>query len=270
MGNPIPIQERSVDPYSSYDSNVVNKLTRIISDGNNILLSPSPMYCEFLSQHTVKVKAGKAIMDDVLIEIQDIDIDFNDSDYFVNDLDTTMTEGYHLIVLCYQYIKTSPAPTASVKIIKAHQKNDPAIFNRQTMMFINAIHITLLGGLTITEILGFDPDDPTLKRNYAGGSSSSSGVVAEFKEFSISGDITPDDNNIIAITTNGNIVLDLPLISTTTKIVRFIKITPDVNVLTVQRSGADTIEGDINIVLNQQYEAVTLMPYKPTNVWIRI
>ena len=43
MGNPIPVQVRSVDPYASYNSDVVNRLTRIISNGNDCILHSNPI-----------------------------------------------------------------------------------------------------------------------------------------------------------------------------------------------------------------------------------
>ena len=43
MGNIYPSQVRSVDPYASYHSNVVNRLTRMISRGENVLHAPNAM-----------------------------------------------------------------------------------------------------------------------------------------------------------------------------------------------------------------------------------
>ena len=116
MGNPVPSQIRSVDPYSSYNSDVVNKLTRIISDGENILLSPSPIDVSLINTTTVKALEGKAIVQDVLIEIQDINVDLADADFYIDSSGGIWNEtGYYLVVLHYEYQKTSPPPEASIK-----------------------------------------------------------------------------------------------------------------------------------------------------------
>jgi len=168
MGNPVPSQVRSVDPYASYNSDVVNKLTRIISDGENILLSPSPIDVSSINTTTVKAEAGKAIMQDVLIEIQDINIDLTDEDFYIDSSGGLLNEaGYYLVVLYYEYQKTSPAPEASVKIIKASQK--ATLYNPAKHLFLKCLDIN--GSYEINDLLNNDPDDPSRARNVVGASS---------------------------------------------------------------------------------------------------
>jgi len=166
MGNPVPSQERSVDPYASYNSNVVNKITRIVSDGKNILLSPSPIDVSQVNSTTVRAEAGKAIMQDVLIEIQNIDVVMNDADFYIDSSGGVWNEtGYYLVVLNYQYQKTSPPPEASIKIILPSQK--ATLYNPSKHLFLKCVEVNG----TIQNLLDFDPDNPAIVRELAGASS---------------------------------------------------------------------------------------------------
>lgn len=273
MGNPIPIQERSVDPYSSYDSNVVNKLTRIISNGENVLLLPSPLYAVKESFQQIRVMAGKAIIDDVLIETSDHVMILNDTDYYVEpSAGVWDEEGYYYLVLQYQYAKTSPPPVATLKIIKPSQRVTE--YNPTIHLFINAIKVEMISTTrTITGIYNFDPDNITIKRSYAsGGGGSASGSAVSIKEILPPGPYyaTPDDDTLVVNTTSDSTTIILPLITTTTKIVRIVKMSPDTNTVTILPTGpADTIEGQVSILFNKQYESVVLMPLTP-NVWIQL
>jgi len=162
MGNPVPSQIRSVDPYASYDSNVVNKLTRIISDGENILLSPSPIDVSYVNTTTVKALEGKAIMQDVLIEIQDLNIDLSDIDFYLDSSGGIWNEtGYYLVVLHYEYQKTSPPPEASIKIIMPSQK--VGLYDSTKHLFLKCLDVQSMG--IIDDVLDSDPDDPTINRD---------------------------------------------------------------------------------------------------------
>jgi hypothetical protein len=161
MGNPVPSQIRSVDPYASYDSNVVNKLTRIVSDGKNILLSPSPIEVSLINATTVKALEGKAIMQDVLIEIQDINVDLADIDFYVDSTGGIWNEiGYYLVVLHYEYNKTSPPPEASIKIIKPTQR--ATVYDPTKHLFLKCLDVQSMG--IIDEVLDYDPDNPDVNR----------------------------------------------------------------------------------------------------------
>jgi len=163
MGNPVPSQIRSVDPYSSYNSDVVNKLTRIISDGNNILLTPSPIDVSQVDLTNITVLEGKAIMQDVLIEIQDINIDVTDSDFYVDDSGGVWNEtGYYYVVLAYEYQKTSPPPEASVMIILPSQRG--TVFDPDKHLFLKCLEVSNPGSYQIDDLLDYDPDDPSINR----------------------------------------------------------------------------------------------------------
>ena len=167
MGNPIPTQVRSVDPYASYNSDVVNKLTRMISDGNNILLMPSAPTITQLSSSMIRVNAGKSIMDDVLIEIEDINMDLNDLDFYLNPSEGLWQgAGYYYVILHYEYQRTSPPPSASVRIIKPI---DHGMFDDTKHLFLGVLNVNDPGGVeTITEILDYDPGNPAIGREEGG------------------------------------------------------------------------------------------------------
>ena len=162
MGN-IPDQTRSVDPYSSYNSDIVNKLTRIISDGNNILLMPSPIDVSQVDLTNITVLEGKAIMQDVLIEIQDHGIDLTEAEFYVDDSGGVWNEiGYYYVVLAYEYQKTSPPPEASLMIILPSQRG--TLFDPNKHLFLKCLEVSNPGSYQIDDLLDYDPDNPSINR----------------------------------------------------------------------------------------------------------
>jgi len=218
MGNPVPEQIRSVDPYASYDSNVVNKLTRIVSDGENILLLPSPIALSLVDTSNIKAETGKAIMQDVLIEIQDINIDLNDIDFYLDPVGGIWNEvGYYLVVLHYEYNKTSPPPEASIKIITPSQK--ATLFDPTKHLFLGVLEVSSPGGIEqIDALLDQHPTDPSINRddlingvsgdNFVATDSNTTGVGNTL--YSIGSGITDRFDEIWcstlnAVTVNGNV-----------------------------------------------------------------
>jgi hypothetical protein len=184
MGNPVPSQIRSVDPYASYDSNVVNHLTRMISDGKNILLSPSPIDVSWINTTFVRVAMGKAIMDDVLIETTGVlDVDLSDIDFYISGGGWGEI-GNHLIVLQYEYQKTSPPPVAEIKIITPSQK--ATLYDPTRHLFLKCIEVTNPGsGLQVTDpdsVRDYDPDNPSVDRTDLIAGASAGNFVATDKD----------------------------------------------------------------------------------------
>jgi hypothetical protein len=269
MGNPIPIQERSVDPYSSYNSDVVNKLTRIVSDGKNTLLMPSPIYVEIVDNTHVMAKAGKAIMDDVLIEIEDLSVDMTDGSFYLNVGTGTWDEsGYYYVVLDYQYNKISPPPEASIKLIKPSQRG--SLYDPLLHLFISAIYVTNPGGgYEVNAIFEYDPDNPSIAREAVGGGSPGTTVV--YTELASGNhEATTNDDTIVIDTSLGNATIILPLASTSERMIRIVKLTPDANTITIEAYPGDSIEGNAYKVLSNQYDAISIIPYPTNNVWIEV
>lgn len=165
----IPGQERSVDPYASYNSDVVNKLTRIISNGNNCLLEVDPINVTIVTGgQSIVVSSGKSIVQDVLIETEAITIDVTDSTNYVTGSTKIWEEtGYYYVVLEYEYEKISPPPTASIKIISHSDKT--TLYDSDKHLFLKCLVVT--GSYEVTSLLDYDYDDESITRNIAGGGS---------------------------------------------------------------------------------------------------
>ncbi len=170
MANIYPIQTRSVDPYSSYNSNSVNRLTRMITRETNCL---HDIYSIDVEADTtapltfVVVKEGTAFMSDVYIKIDaDFRVDFEDRDFYL-DVNPFNEVGYYYVVLDYYYVKSKPAPQASIKIFKPSQR---AILDTSTRyLLLKVVHV-LWNGSTFEidpDFLDYDPEYPTHKRTYA-------------------------------------------------------------------------------------------------------
>lgn len=71
--------------------------------------------------------------------------------------------------------------------------------------------------------------------------------------------LKPTDHILLADCTLGNIAINLlasPLVKEQTIIVK--KIDPTVSVVTITPNGAETIDGEVNIILSTQWTAITL------------
>ena len=158
----VPTQTRAVDPFSSYNSNNVNQLTRIISKGNDVIAQG--MGISILNSTTVQVQDGVIIKDDVMINIQEVlDIDLTDSGWIVEGTPVGVdTTGYIYVIAIYDYQKVSPANTCSIKILK-----DTSSFgSHPEYMFLKAIELNPGVG-TVADVLDYDPDNPTIAKQSA-------------------------------------------------------------------------------------------------------
>jgi len=265
MGNPIPAQQRSVDPYSSYNSDVVNKLTRMISDGNDCILYPNTINVVLNDSTSVIVTEGNCIKDDVLIEIDNITIDMTDSDFYAQPAGGVWNEtGYYYITLHYVYQKVRPAPYATVKVILPSQR---ATIYDSEHLFLACLSVSAPGGVyQVDEVLAYDPENPTNKRNMA-GSITGGGEIADYTVVS-SGpyNALPEDKNIKV---TGNTTINLPLLDDAFQQIRIIKAESS-NVVTVAASGGETIDTNSSIQLRNLWNEITLLPNKADGVWIEI
>ena len=168
----IPSQDRAIDPFAEYNSNVHNKLTRILSQGTSCLISRNSLNVILdLSTPTtfVLVKSGVAIKDDVMVQVTaDHRVDFDDLTNYVTPAGGMNETGWYYIVLEYTYSKSRPAPQARVKIVKPSQR---ATFLTQTsLLFLKAIPVINNGIRNVvdtgTDFSSYDPDYPDHKRIY--------------------------------------------------------------------------------------------------------
>jgi len=167
MANGIyPSQTRSVDPYASYHSNVVNRLTRMISRGVDCLHSPASMEVEIDSTSPlthVVVSKGEVFKDDVYFIIDDdFRVDFEDSKFYVSP--PFNEAGYYYVLLDYKYVKARPAPKGSIKILKPSERS---LFNKEQYVFLKAVKVTFNGStFEIDSVYDWDPENTDNKREY--------------------------------------------------------------------------------------------------------
>ena len=87
MASNTPEQTRVVDPFASFNSDTVNQLTKMITQGDNGLTTTKGLDVTSDSTSpttTVVVSTGTAYMDDVLITItSDHLVDFTDSNNYI-------------------------------------------------------------------------------------------------------------------------------------------------------------------------------------------
>ena len=166
MSNTVPTQQRSIDPYSSYNSNTFNAFTRIVTGGDNALLSNNSI--EVLSdstspETTVIVTPGICFKDDVMINFTaPFEVDFTDVSFY----DSTTSfdeEGYYYVLLNYTYAKSIPAPQASIRILKPSQRMS---FSDAHLM-LKIVEVSFNGvSFEISDMLEYDPEIPDHKRQY--------------------------------------------------------------------------------------------------------
>jgi len=266
MGNPIPAQTRSIDAFSSYDSNVTNRLTRMISDGSDCIVFPNAIDVTINDSTSVITTEGNCIKDDVFIEISDITIDLTDLDFYVQPSGGVWNEiGYYYVLLHYVYAKTRPAPHAEIKLLLPSQR--ATLFNSE-YLFLACLSVSAPGGIyQVDEVLPNDPDTPANARTMA-GSPAGGGEIANYKNIT-SGPYTatPTDKNLKV---TGNTVINLPLTEDSVEQLRIIKADAAPNVITVNASGSDTIDNNASIQITQQWSEITLLPNKDDGVWIEI
>lgn len=129
----IPAQRRTVDPFSSYHSDNVNKLTRILTSGRDVIVRDTHLFASIGSTSSlVHISDGYAVKDDLMLEIKDGSesgfsvIDLTDPLNYIasstnptsNILDFHAYPATTYVVLAYQYVKTSTPNEASLMILK--------------------------------------------------------------------------------------------------------------------------------------------------------
>lgn len=171
MGNPVPVQTRAVDPYSSYQSNNINKLTRIISVGEDVILNVATddLDVSIGSTTTLIVNAGHCIKDDVYFATSALTIDAADIDFYYSDPGGVLAEeGYWYAVLYYEYAKAKPAPDAKLLLLTPTQRITIYQATPEKFLFLKSFYVSGIG--EITSVQDTDPQYPTATRNLAGGS----------------------------------------------------------------------------------------------------
>lgn len=124
MALQVPKQQRSVDPYSDNRfSQIINRFTRIVSSGKNLILFPDDSFKMIrYDWGTVKITPGVFVKDDVLIHItEDFYLNLTDNESYIDGIGMDR-EGYYYLVIKYSYVRSLPAPQATYRIFKNRDK----------------------------------------------------------------------------------------------------------------------------------------------------
>jgi hypothetical protein len=181
MANIHPTQVRSIDPFAEYNSNANNELTRMISHGNNCLLT-GHLDLGYSNYHVLNLFPGYLIKDDVLISIVDesYTIDFLDPDFYTdrNPFDET---GYYYVVVSYTYVKQKPAPEASIIILKPSQIE--TLYTPDNFVLLKVARVEFVSTRNeITTLHNFDPTNINNGRVYAETFIGCKTVLPDFNE----------------------------------------------------------------------------------------
>jgi len=176
MASSIPSQERFVDPYASYNSNVVNTLTEVVTNGRNGVVTPNSCQVEQTDSTSLIVLTGNVIKDDVLIKVTaNHTININDLDQYIQ-TGPFPAPGYNYIVLDYTYVKSKPPPVATIKILRPGERNILAYVS--SYLLLKIVEITHTSGVnTITKLLDFDPENNAMQRETLWAYASTQGLI---------------------------------------------------------------------------------------------
>ncbi len=197
MANSIPRQERTVDPFASYNSNVVNNLTGIVTRGSNVLDYYNAVQVipdsTSVTDH-VEVVPGTVYKDDVMIDIlASHRVDFTDPSQYVSASgDPLNTEpGIYYVVLEYTYTKSRPAPQARIKILLPSQRSGYIAGNLPSLLFLKAVEIEVtMGSGSIIGLYDYDQENNSIQREYILNYASNDIILPTFDQLRDQGRLT--------------------------------------------------------------------------------
>ena len=171
MADPYFSQDRSIDPYASYYSSVVNQIHRLVSRGVDCLHSTHAM--DVIADSTspldvVVVTTGGLFKDDVYIEnLSNFQVDLTDLDFYApGTLTPWDSTGYYYITVSYNYTRSRPPPRASIRVLKPSQRS---LLTTHSQFFLLKVLSIVDGtaGLEIEAFYDYDPEYPNNKRVFS-------------------------------------------------------------------------------------------------------
>jgi hypothetical protein len=171
MSGIIPAQERAVDPFASYNSNAVNRLTNMMTRGNRGVVTVYDLQVTIDSTSptdTVVISGGYCFKDDVLIEVSEstrmqiLGAGAVDS-YAHNFNPASAADGNYYIVLYYNFQKSRPAPQAILYAVES--TNTSSIYPDNTGDYVLLKIVTISGG-AIASVWDYDSGTPANVREY--------------------------------------------------------------------------------------------------------
>lgn len=162
-----PNQTRVVDPFSSYSSDNVNRLTRIVTHGEDAIeiAKACDVILDATSSTSIIITSGVIYKDDLWIKItHEYVVDFNDLSNYMIPSSGFNEPGWYYIVLRYTYKKQRPAPEAEIFILKPSQRS---VYNSSSdMVFLKAVHATGSGPFQLDAVSSYDPENIQNKREF--------------------------------------------------------------------------------------------------------
>ena len=169
MASNIPTQERTVDPFSSYGSDIVNQLTRMVtrdSSGAGWLNGPNDLdvIADGTSVNTALLQTGVIFKDDMQIFItSEFTVNFLDSTQYFSSGGTLNETGYYYVTIEYAFVKSRPAPQAAIKIIRPSER--VTTFPNSNLTFLKAVEVdTVASSNEIVDFFDYDPDNTSVAR----------------------------------------------------------------------------------------------------------
>jgi len=171
MSGIIPAQERAVDPFASYNSNAVNRLTNMMTRGNRGVVTVYDLQVTIDSTSptdTVVISGGYCFKDDVLIEVTEstrmqILGSGAEDNYAHNFNPASAADGNYYIVLYYNFQKSRPAPQAILYAVES--TNTSSIYPDNTGDYVLLKVVTISSG-AISSISDVDSGTPANVREY--------------------------------------------------------------------------------------------------------
>lgn len=171
MSGITPTQERSVDPFASYNSNSVNRLTNMMTRGNRGIMTIYDLQVTIDStspNNTIQISPGYCFKDDVLIEVLETSsmkiLDTgSDTNYAHNFNPASPADGYYYIVLYYNYQKSRPVPQATFYAVESTNTSSLYPDNTGDYVLLKVVQVT--SGV-IVSVLDIDPGNTDNQREY--------------------------------------------------------------------------------------------------------
>jgi len=197
------LQVRSVDPFSSYFSDNVNRHTRIVSGGVDCIVTGLRATIDETDRRKCTIGAGICIKDDMMIQFtSSVVIDLTDELFYV-DNNPVSTAGVLYIVLVYKYQKIKPPPVAKILLCRPDQ------YDPSAHLFLQAITVDFYQNIDsygFVHVYDYDPNLQSIHRVYPLFIGQLKGIPNGFASLDENGHIPPEQLWIDDTCTNARVL----------------------------------------------------------------